>query len=255
MIKAVLFDIGGTLLNAYNPKGWAEAYASTLERRLAAYGIEIDTPPAELAASLHRNAEDYKHYSEVTRLELPEVRIWNEFYLKEYAIGEEKLAPIAEQLSFGYDYERLHNVKKPDVKEALEALHGMGLRLGIISNNISRSFVPHVLVEYGIEHLMDLVMISSQEGVRKPDPEIFYRACGRLGITPEELGYVGDTISRDVLGSRNAGLGLVVQISNPSISHRDAAFLGKPDCPKPDFLIEELSELPGILKQVNSMNN
>ena len=71
-----------------------------------------------------------------------------------------------------------------------------------------------------------------------------------MGVTAAETGYVGDTISRDVLGSRNAGLGLCVRIENPSIAHRDAAFRG-PDAPHADYVIRELGELPGILAAVN----
>ena len=61
---------------------------------------------------------------------------------------------------------------------------------------------------------------------------------------------MGDTISRDVLGSRNAGLGLCVRIENPSIAHRDAAFQG-PDAPRADYVIRELPELIPILSKIN----
>ena len=71
-----------------------------------------------------------------------------------------------------------------------------------------------------------------------------------MHAVPAETGYVGDTISRDVLGSRNAGLGLCVRIDNPSIAHRDAAFQG-PDAPKADYVIKELDELPSILSEIN----
>ena len=72
----------------------------------------------------------------------------------------------------------------------------------------------------------------------------------QMGTCAAETGYVGDTISRDVLGSRNAGLGLVIRIDNPLIAHRDAAFQG-PDAPKADYVIKELDELPSILSEIN----
>ena len=43
----------------------------------------------------------------------------------------------------------------------METLKGMGLKLGIISNIISRSVVPHFLAEYGILDLMDCVVTSA----------------------------------------------------------------------------------------------
>ena len=107
-----------------------------------------------------------------------------------------------------------------------------------------------MLKEYGISEYMECVVMSSETGIRKPDPRIFEIAMDRMGVTREEMGYVGDTISRDVLGSRNAGLGLVVRINNPSIAHRDVAFRGA-DAPQADYVIQELPELPDIIKKVN----
>ena len=92
--------------------------------------------------------------------------------------------------------------------------------------------------------------MSSGTGIRKPDPRIFHIAMEQMGVMPEETGYVGDTISRDVVGARNAHLGLVVRLDNPSIAHRDAAFQG-PDAPQADYVIHELYELPEILRKIN----
>lgn len=119
---------------------------------------------------------------------------------------------MAEELSFLYDYERPRVMRRPNLKETLERLRGMGLRLGLISNIISTSVAPHFLDEYGIRDLMDCVVLSSITGIRKPNPAIFRAAEAELGLAPSELAYVGDTISRDVIGTRNAGWRLMIQI-------------------------------------------
>ena len=64
------------------------------------------------------------------------------------------------------------------------------------------------------------------------------------------MAYVGDTLSRDVLGSRNAGVALSIQISNPSAAKRDAAFVGTGLAP--DALIHDLAEIPGIIRDFNA---
>ena len=153
-------------------------------------------------------------------------------------------------MSFYYDRERMENVPRPRLKETMAALHGMGIRLGVVSNIISTTLVPYALKEYGIEAYMECVVMSSQVGIRKPDPRIFEIAMNQMHAAATETGYVGDTISRDVLGSRNAGLGLCVRIDNPAIAHRDAAFQG-PDAPRADFVIRELPELVPILSGIN----
>lgn len=248
MISTVLFDLGGTLHSVIKKPDSMRRFAAHLLERLADYGIVIDTTPEALAVSLYENGESYKHLSEQLKRELPAPVIWNEHYLMEFHIGEEKLSPIAEELSFLYDYNRLTLMRKPRLKETIETLHGMGIRMGIVSNIISTSLVPHVLNEYGIAEYMECIVMSSEAGYRKPDPRIFEIALNKLGVSAAETCYVGDTISRDVLGARNANLGLVVRISNPSIAHRDVGFTG-PDAPKPDVTIDELYELPEIIRR------
>ncbi len=250
MITTVLFDLGGTLHSVIKKADSMPRFAERLIRRLSDYGIEIDTTPEALAVTLHENSEVYKHLSERTKTELPSAQIWNEYYLKEFHIGEDRLEPIAEELSFLYDYDRLTLMRKPRLKETVETLHEMGMRMGVVSNIISTSLVPHMLNEYGIAQYMECIVMSSEVGIRKPDPRIFEIALKRMGITARETCYVGDTISRDVLGARAANLGMVVRINNPSIAHRDAAFQG-PDVPKADYVIQELYELPEILRTFN----
>src|SRR4029450_665152 len=58
----------------------------------------------------------------------------------------------------------------------------------------------------GVSGLMDVVLISEREGVRKPDAEIFHRALGRLGVSPSDAWFVGDNPEDDVAGAAAAGL-------------------------------------------------
>lgn len=249
MIQAVLFDIGGTLHKNENPPGRDVQYAARLLERLRDYDIDLGVSPEFLAKQLHENSEEYKHFSEDTLRELPQAQIWNDYYLKQYRIGLDRIAPIAEELSFRYDYDRVRVIRRPNLVETITELKNMGMRLGVISNIISASVVPHFLKEYGIEDFMECVVMSSVCGVRKPGAEIFRVAERAMNLKPEDFAYVGDTLSRDVRGVRNAGWHTMIQIRNPSISHRDVgmAELGY----KPDYLIDDLSEIPAIIRKEN----
>lgn len=249
MLKAVLFDLGGTLHTASSPAGRAEWFAQRLLCRLADYEIRLETTPERLARLLQENSEQYKRMSEQTLRELPGPKIWNDYYLRDFAIGEERLAPIAEELSFLYDYERVRILRRPHLVQTMQTLREMGLRMGVISNIISTSVVPHFLREYGVEQFMDCVILSSVTGVRKPSADIFRIAERAMGLKPEELAYVGDTISRDVRGVRNAGWRLMIQIYNPGAAHRDRGLEGAGF--RPDYSIEDLAEIPAILEQEN----
>lgn len=250
MISTLLFDLGGTLHSVKRTDASCRRFSEHLISRLAQYGICLDTTPDELTDLIRKNGEEYKHRGEQDHTELQQGEIWNDYYLKEFHIGRDRLDPIAEELSFLYDYERVTNMRKPRLKETICELHDMGIRMGVVSNIISTSLVPHMLNEYGISEFMECIVMSSSTGIRKPDPRIFEIALKEMGVSAAETGYVGDTISRDVLGARNAHLGLAVRINNPSIAHRDAAFRGS-GAPEGDFVIEELYELPDIIRRVN----
>lgn len=249
-ITALLFDLGGTLHTVKRTEESRLRFCTHLIRMLNEHGVPVSLSPEEIGAMLAVNSEEYKHFGERNLIELPQSVIWSQYYLKELHIAPERLAPFAEELSFYYDEERMINVPRPGLKETIEGLHAMGIRLGVISNIISTTLVPYALKEYGIDRYMECVVMSSVTGIRKPDPRIFEIAMDEMHAVPAETGYVGDTISRDVLGSRNAGLGLCVRIDNPSIAHRDAAFQG-PDAPKADYVIHELPELVPILSGIN----
>lgn len=249
MIRAVLFDVGGTLHQVLHDEETANSFSQRLLDILARHGIALPTDAASLLPLLHENAEAYKHWSEETRVELPSPRIWSEFYLKDFQIAEELLAPIAEELSRMYDATRVKNVPRPHMRETIETLHEMGMVQGIISNMISTSFVPRLVEDYGIAKYMSCLVISAAAGIRKPDPAIFELAASQCGVPCSEMAYVGDTLSRDVLGCRNAGVALSIQIRNPSIAHRDTAFAGTGLAP--DVLIDDLAEIPGIIRSYN----
>lgn len=252
MIKAVLFDLGGTLHTGSSPEGRDIWFASRIIDRLADYGIVLDAAPEQLAAELAVQSEVYKHLSEQTLTEYPPARIWNDFYLRAYNIGQERLEPFAEELSFLYDYERPRVMRRPGLYAVMDELHGMGLRLGVISNIISRTVVPHFLAEYGIDRFMDCVVTSASTGIRKPSPEIFRIAERELGLGPDELAYVGDTISRDVIGTRNAGWKLMIRIRHEATAFRDTGL--DPEKYKADYMIDSLTEIPDIIRRENAVS-
>lgn len=249
MIRAVLFDVGGTLHEVHHDQEMADRFSQRVLDILAGRGVALPIGAAALTPLLHENAEAYKHWSEESRVELPAPRIWSEFYLKDFQIDEALLAPVAEELSWRYDATRVRNVPRPHMRETIEALHEMGMVQGIISNMISTSFVPRLVEDYGIAPYMSCLVVSAAAGIRKPDPAIFELAAAECGVPCGEMAYVGDTLSRDVLGCRNANVALSIQIRNPSIAHRDTAFTGTGLAP--DVLIDDLAEIPGIIRSYN----
>ncbi len=90
-----------------------------------------------------------------------------------------------------------------DARACLELLRARGVRLALISNWDDR--LRATLEGLGLASAFDALLISGEEGVEKPDPEIFLRAARRLGIRPERSLMVGDNPKNDVAGARNVG--------------------------------------------------
>ena len=91
-----------------------------------------------------------------------------------------------------------------DVPATLDGLAGAGIRLAVVSN--WDSHLPALLEGLDLAGRFDAVLVSAVEETGKPDPEIFRRACTRLGVAAAEALHVGDSLAEDYEGARAAGL-------------------------------------------------
>ena len=67
--------------------------------------------------------------------------------------------------------------------------------LGIVSNFDQYPYLRGLLERTGLSSRVDAVVISGEEGVEKPDPEIVYRACARVDCSPQAAAFVGDSVA------------------------------------------------------------
>ncbi len=104
----------------------------------------------------------------------------------------------------------------PDARDTLLALKARGLKVGILTNG--PAIQQHRKVDLsGLRPLTDLVMVSGEEGVHKPDAELFRRAAARLGLSPSQCLMVGDHPVNDIDGARSAGMRAVfIDTTHPS---------------------------------------
>jgi putative hydrolase of the HAD superfamily len=96
-----------------------------------------------------------------------------------------------------------------DVAPAIAVLQSAGVALVIGSNFDAR--LRHVIA--GLPEIAELeraLVISSEVGVRKPDPRFFHVACDRLNCEPSTVLCIGDDMRNDVLAAREAGANAVL---------------------------------------------
>lgn len=88
-------------------------------------------------------------------------------------------------------------------RKVLQALKDRGLPLVLVSNFYGNMSV--VLREFGFDGLFLQVIESAVVGIRKPDPRIFLLGVEALGLKPEEVTVVGDSLDKDIIPAQEAG--------------------------------------------------
>ena len=92
-------------------------------------------------------------------------------------------------------------------EEVLKFFKEKNLKIGLISNTIfPEKFHLRELKRFGLYPYLDAYFFSSQVGVRKPHPKIFHLALEKLKVDPSEGVFVGDRLQEDVGGSQNVGM-------------------------------------------------
>lgn len=81
-------------------------------------------------------------------------------------------------------------------------------RLGLITNGPASTQRPKI-VQFALETHMDVLLVSGEEGIAKPDAGIFARALERLGVDADRALFVGDSPTHDLAGAQAAGIDAV----------------------------------------------
>lgn len=92
----------------------------------------------------------------------------------------------------------------PDAKLALEHLKTRGYKIGILSNGF-REVQHEKLRSSSIDHLIDVVVLSDDININKPDRRIFEYALMQAETTAEASLMIGDNPATDIDGALNAG--------------------------------------------------
>lgn len=78
-------------------------------------------------------------------------------------------------------------------------------RLGLVSNFDHPPYLRGLLARHDLTRFFQVVVISGEVGVNKPDRRIFELALGRLGASATSTAFAGDNLNDDVAGARAAG--------------------------------------------------
>lgn len=177
-LKAVVFDVDGTLVNsvdAYHIAAGraAETLGYTVSPEAVRRALNTQQPFWELVVTdpAHRNAETYAELRRQT------MRFWPEV--------------LAEHVSL-----------LPGALDTLDRLRAAGVQLGIFTGSRGESFAP--LEQAGVLERFDVVLTAADVKRAKPHPEGLLRCLERLEVSADSAAYVGDA-PQDVDAGRRAG--------------------------------------------------
>jgi putative hydrolase of the HAD superfamily len=191
LIRAVTFDVGGTLLEVWPSVG--HVYAQVAARH-GVEGISAGLLNRRFAAAW-RASKGFSHSRAAwARLVDATFRGLTDRSPSQTFFGELYACFATPDAWRVFD----------DVVPALEALTARGFRLGVISNWDER--LRPLLGELKLARYFEAIVISREVGVAKPSRAIFERAARALRLPPEAILHVGDDVSLDVRAARAAGL-------------------------------------------------
>ena len=219
-IEAITFDCAQTLIDV----NWQMGKFAVESAQ--AVGLEIPFESGNNYLSLFSQRLNPFHEINRTRSRSEVRKFWlqlNRDWLIELQSDPnlaESILDISEQMAYSLP-SRLFSLYY-DVRPTLESLKKMNFKLAVISNwDVS---LHRVLDLFDLTSFFDVVIASLEEGIEKPEKELFDIACNRLQVEPCQCFHVGDDLVDDYQGAVNAGFHSVMidrcqTISSPPYIH------------------------------------
>lgn len=188
MIKAVLFDFDETLQDR------TLAFEKYMDAFLDEYCPEISNDEREKRKEDMRVTGNGGYVNRVNWCtKLVEMWGWVD-------------APPAEELAYHYDRNfGDFNVIFENSAPLLAELKKRGYIIGVITNGPSM-LQNHKMDTSGLRPYCNIVVVSGDVGVHKPDPALFTYTADKLGLKADECVYVGDHPINDIQGALEAGM-------------------------------------------------
>jgi putative hydrolase of the HAD superfamily len=243
-ITTIFFDMNGTLRKREPHEATQRA---ALQRILDLLGKQ--TVPDGYWEELTERQKAYSQWAQENLLQSSEEEIWTRWILPDEP--RERIAPIASELMLAWGMRKGHTIPQPGAQKTITELKHRGYRLGVISNSMSTLDIPQSLQAFEWKGYFEAVVISSEFKHRKPAPEPFLEAARVLNVLPAHCAYVGNRISKDLVGCKQAGfaLGILLDPSGESrVSEKD-------QITQPDLAIRSLSQLLEVFPGHSQMPN
>jgi putative hydrolase of the HAD superfamily len=241
-LRAVIFDLGGTLM--YERATWDGINAradEALTNYLREQGMELNlsTFPREFRKRLDK----YFRKREKDLLETTYSFVLRDV-LTDKGYGDVPEDVLRGALDRLFEITQTNWVLEEDTLPTLRKLEEDGYRLGLISNAGDDQDVQQLARRFGIDQYFDFILTSAACSYRKPHPRIFELALSNWYFLPTEAVMVGDNLEADVRGAQKAGLYAIW------LSRRAGKITGEQLSIQPNASLSSLYELPALLDRL-----
>ena len=236
MIKAVFFDLDGTLCDS--DTAWSIAQRETFKLLHEHYPDVSEETLTEAWRTVNQKLLQQLNAGKCSMAEVRDSRFQRLF--RELGLPKGK---NTEDLSDFFCSRYLTNLRLYDDVTVLEELHTY--HVGIITNGAHDEHSDSQLSKVrhlGLSERIQSLTISGEVGVRKPNAKIFKVACERAGVLPKEAMLIGDSIENDIVGANQAGMTSVFIDRNSDVLTQETAD------EQPDYAISNLYDVLSCLK-------
>lgn len=240
-IKLVGFDLDDCL---FDSTGLSQRARIKGIDAMLSLGLKIDRQKAliliqEIVAEYGSNSS--KHYDYfIRRLNLYE----------NYAISFNEQVRYITAAVMAYHGQKIKHIQLyDDVLKSLEKLKKSSIKTAIITDGIPIKQYEKIL-RLGIDDLIDLVVISDEIGIRKPNPELFSYCLKKFKVKGHETIYVGDNIYKDIIPANfNKIHSVYIHRGGKYDTHITGETISEEN--KPEHEISRLDELFNIINDIN----
>lgn len=102
-LRAVLFDMGGTLEELYYTEATRTQATRGLQQLLSQLGLDPHLSLAQLQTTVLAGMKAYANWREATEIELPSERVWTEYIFPDHGLPKDQLMAAAEDITFYYE--------------------------------------------------------------------------------------------------------------------------------------------------------
>ncbi|MYC77578.1 HAD family hydrolase [Candidatus Poribacteria bacterium] len=200
MIKAVFFDLDGTLCDS--DTAWSIAQTEMFKLLREQYLSVSEEALTAAWKTVHQELFKQLDAGKISMADVRDARFQRLFRELDLPIDK-----VMEGLSGFFCSRYLTSLRLYDDGTVLEKLHAY--HVGIITNGAHDEHTDSQLSKVrhlGLSERIQSLTISGEVGARKPKVEIFQVACARAGVSPKEALFVGDTIENDIVGANRAGM-------------------------------------------------